>query len=85
MLIKSFVGFGYEPAIKSLLAAPRLVSRDQKDRVAFRVEREGDAPHTACRVKTQLIHILVARTVERIDAGPAELRAKALQQQSMSS
>ena len=43
VLIKSFVGLGYELAIKSLLAAARLVSRDQKDRVAFRVEGEGDA------------------------------------------
>ena len=84
MLIESFVGLCYELAIKSLLAAARLVSRDQQDRVAFPVEREGDAPDTACRVKAQLLHIRVARTVERIDAGPAELRAKPLQQQGMS-
>jgi len=84
VLIKSFVGLGYELAIKSLLAAARLVSRDQKDRVAFRVEREGDAPDTVRRVKAQLLHICVARTFERIDAGPAELRAKLLQQQGMS-
>lgn len=52
--------------------------------VAFRVEREGDAPYAFCRVKAQLLHIRVARTFERIDAGPAELRAKLLQQQGMS-
>jgi len=71
-----------ELAVKSLLAA-RFVSRDQKDRVAFRVEREGDAPDTVCRVKTQLLHIRVARTFERIDAGSPELRTKLLQQQGM--
>jgi hypothetical protein len=32
---------GYELAIKSLLAAARLVSRDEKDGFASRVEREG--------------------------------------------
>jgi hypothetical protein len=74
VLIKSFVGLCYELAIKSLLGAARLVSRDQKDRVAFRIEREGDAPDTVCRVKAQLLHIRVPRTFERIDAGPAELR-----------
>ena len=84
MLIKSFVGLCYELAIKSLVAAARLVSRDQKDRVALRVEREGDAPDTVCCVKAQLLHIRVARTFDRIDAGPAELRAKLLQQQGMS-
>ena len=84
MLIKSFVGPCYELAVKSLLAAARLVSRDQKYRVASRVEREGDAPDTVCRVKAQLLPIRVARTFERIDAGPAELRAKPLQQQRMS-
>jgi hypothetical protein len=65
------------------VAAVRLVSRDQKDRVAFRVECEGDAPDTVCRVKGQLLHIRVARTFERIGAGPAELRASLLQQQGM--
>ena len=84
MLIKSFVGLCYELSIKSLLAAARLVSRDQKDRVAFWVEREGNALDTVCRVKAQLLHISVARTFERIDAGPSELRAKLLQQQSVS-
>jgi len=79
-----FVGLCYELAVKSLLAAARLVSRDQKDRVPFRVEREGHAPDTVCRVKAQLLHIRVARTLERIHAGPAEPRAKPLQQQGMS-
>jgi hypothetical protein len=74
----------YELATKSLLTAARLVSRDQKDRVAFRVERKGDAPDTVRRVKAQLLHIRVARTLECIDTGPAELRAKLLQQQGMS-
>ena len=48
-----------------------------------RVEREGDAPDTVCRVKAQLLHICVARTFERIDVGPTELRAKPLQQQGV--
>ena len=84
MLIKSFVGLCYELAIKPLLAAARLVSSDQKNGIAFTVEREGDAPHAICRIKAQLLHIGVARTFERIDARPAELRAKLLQQQGMS-
>jgi len=84
VLVKSFVGLRYEPAIKFLLAAARLVSRNRKDRVAFRVEREGDAPDTVCRVKAQLLHIRVARTLERIDTGSSELWAKLLQQQGMS-
>jgi hypothetical protein len=65
--IKSFVSLCCELAIKSLLAAARLVSRDPKDRVAFRVEREGDAPDAVCRVKARLLHIRVARTFERIN------------------
>jgi hypothetical protein len=84
VLIKSFVGLCYEMAIKSLLAATRFVSRDQKDRVALWVERESDAPDTSSSVKTQLLHIRVTRTLERIDARPTELRAKPLQQQGMS-
>jgi hypothetical protein len=43
VVVESFVGLCYEPSIKSLLAAARLVPRDQKNRFAFRVEREGDA------------------------------------------
>jgi hypothetical protein len=80
MLIESFVGLCYEAAVKSLLAAARLVSSHQKDGVPFRVEREGDAPDTVRRVKAQLFHIRVTRTFERIDAWSAELRAKLLQQ-----
>jgi hypothetical protein len=76
VLIKSFVGLCNELTIESLIAAARLVSRDQKDRVAFRIEHEGDALDTVRRVEAQLLHIRVTRAFERIDAGPAELRAK---------
>src|SRR5580704_13274203 len=84
VLIKSSVGLCDELAIKSLLPAARLISRDQKYRIAFRVECEGDAPDAVCGVKAQLLHIRVARTLEGIDARPAKLRAKLLQQQGMS-
>jgi hypothetical protein len=79
VIVKSFVGLGYELAINLFLLPPDWSSCDRKDRVAFLVEREGDAPDTVCRVKARLLHIRVARAFERIDAGPAELRAKLLQ------
>ena len=82
MFIKSFVSLCYELAIKPLLAAARLVARDQKDRVAFRVERKATRQTPSAASKRNSIR--VARTFERIDAGPAELWAKLLQQQGMS-
>jgi hypothetical protein len=44
VLVKSFIGLRNQMAMKPVLAAAVLVSPDQKDRVAFRVEREGNAP-----------------------------------------
>jgi hypothetical protein len=52
VLIKSFVGLCYELAIESLLAATLLVSRDQKNRIAVRVERESNAPDRPLRQST---------------------------------
>src|SRR4051794_17691786 len=85
MLAKSLVSFCDEVAVKSFLAAARLVSRNQKDGSPFRVEREGQAPDTVSRVKPQLLHIRVEGAIERIGARSAESRTELRQQQRMGS
>jgi hypothetical protein len=67
--VEPVVGLSYQFAVKSLLAAARLISRNQQDALALRIEGKGHAPFAIRCGKPQFFHIGVARAVERINAG----------------
>lgn len=67
-----------QPAVSPLLIAGPLVDCGQNDRSPFRIKGEDETPEAAGR-ETELLQVVVARSFERIDQRPAELRSKLLQ------
>ncbi len=72
MAVKPLIGFRYQLPIKTLFTAARLVTRDEKDSLALRVESESNAPNAIIGIKSQLLHVRVAGAFQSIDAGPSE-------------
>ena len=72
---KSQIGFCDKLLVKSFLARARFVSSNKQDRFTLRIERECGAPLAVHRLESQLLHIGVLRTFERIGVRPPELRA----------
>ena len=80
MSVKTVIGLADQLAVKSLFADTRFISCNQEDRLALRVEGKGNSPLTIGRAEPQLLHVCVARVVQRVNAGPSQLRPKLLQQ-----
>lgn len=80
MRVKSIVGLNDELFVKSFLAYSRLVTRHEEHCLTFGIEGESHSPFSVCRRETQLFHIRVARTVERVHARPAKLWTELLKQ-----
>ena len=80
MSVKTVIGLADQLAVKSLFADTRFISCNQEDRLALRVEGKGHSPLTIGRAEPQLLHVCVAQVVQRVNAGPAQLRPKLLQQ-----
>jgi len=54
-------------AIKPALCDSTLVSGHQQDGLTLRIEGERDSPYAPIGIKAQLLHVGVARTLQRID------------------
>src|SRR6266567_9153636 len=83
MRVESLVGPADELPVKPLFTSARLVARDQQDRFALGIEGKGHAPHAIRCVKTELFHVGVTGTIERINTGPAQARPELLQKARM--
>lgn len=64
-----------ELLVKTLLTAARFVTGDQHDRVALRIESEGDAPFAIGGREAHLLHVGMFGAVERVHIRPTKLRA----------
>jgi hypothetical protein len=59
-------------AISSALSNSALVSCYQKDGFALRVEGKSDTPDTSIGIEAQLLHVGVARALQRIYLRPSQ-------------
>jgi hypothetical protein len=80
MTCESRISFRDQLTIEPRLAAAGFITCNEKDSSPFRVEGERYTPDSTGGVKPQLLHVCVARAVERIHARPSELRAELLEQ-----
>ena len=87
MSVKTVIRFADQLAVEPFFADARFISRNQKHRLALRIEGKGHSPLAIACGEPQLLHVGVAGTVQRIDAGPPQLRAelpeKARQRQNL--
>lgn len=83
MIIEAPVGLADQSVVETLFSSSRLVTGDQQDRAALWVEREGHTPHSVVSIETQLLHVGVTRSVERIHARPTQGRSELFQQPSV--
>ncbi len=80
MFIEPGVRLGNHLSIKALLAHSGLIPSHQKNGIPSRIKCKGNPPNTVRRVKAQLFHVGVARTVQRIDSRASEQRPEMSQQ-----
>ncbi len=73
MSVEAVIGLADQLAVKAFFARARFVASHQQDRFAGYIERESHSPHAVRRIEPELFHISVARSLERVDARPAEL------------
>jgi hypothetical protein len=83
MGIKSIIGLSDELAVKALLAASRFVSSDKQGSSASWIEGKSQPPNSTGGIEAHLLHVGVARSIERIYTWPPKLRAKLFNQASM--
>jgi len=80
MSVKSRVGARNQLFIESPLICATLITAHQQDCRAFCVKCKSHAPYPTFTIETQLFHICVLRTFERIHRWPAQVRAEFLKQ-----
>ncbi len=80
MLIEASVGSHNESLVEAARNDTRLVTANKQDSRAFRIEREGDAPHAAVGAKTHFLHVRVFGAAQGIYSGTAEAWSKLLKQ-----
>ena len=78
MSVKSSICLGDELLIKSSFASARLVACRQQNPSAIRIEGKGYAPDAIGGIKSQFLHISVARFVQRVNPGPSQQRPELL-------
>ena len=83
MIVVSLIGHIDQAFVKSSLVRPALVTSNQQDRSAQGIECKRHPPHLTLPEKPQLLHVGVARTLERVRRGPAQVWSELGQQPSM--
>ena len=79
MAVEARVGLRDERAVEAPRAAAGLVAGNEQYGTALGIEGEGEAPFPARRAEPHLLHVRMARAVERIHPGPSELRSEPFQ------
>ena len=75
MLIEPLIRNAQQIAIKAYLSGSALVSARQQDGLALWIEGVGYTPCASIGIKSQFLHIRVARSVERIGLWSSKQRA----------
>jgi len=74
MLVEPSIRNQNQIAIKSALSNPALVSCHQQDGLALWIECKGNTPYATIGIEAQLLHVCVARALQRIDLRPSQER-----------
>src|SRR5271166_547423 len=61
--------------VKAALRNPVFVSRHQQDGLALRIKGKSNTPYASIGIKAQLLHVGVARTLQRIDLRSSKERS----------
>jgi len=80
MRVEPLVGLPDQLAVKPLFTAAGLIARDLQNCLPLGVECKSHPPLAIGRGEPQLLHVRVARSLERIYARPPELRSELLKQ-----
>ncbi len=80
MRVEPLVGLPDELAVKPLFTAAGFIARDQQNCLPLGVECKSHSPLAIGRGEPQLLHVRVARSLERVHARPPELRSELLKQ-----
>jgi hypothetical protein len=75
MLIKPLIRYANQITIKTHLCGSALVSYRQQDGLALWIEGVGNTPCASIGIKSQFLHVRVARALKRICIWPSEQRA----------
>jgi hypothetical protein len=79
MGVEPIVGLPDQRPVAALFATTRSIPRHQQDRRWRQIKGEGYLPFTTGRTKTQLLHMGVAGSLQRVHAGPPQLRSEPLE------
>lgn len=79
MSLEALICLADQLAVELPFADVRFVPCNQEDRLALPVEGEGYSPFAIRRTESQFLHVRVAGAVQRIDAGPPQLRPELLE------
>ena len=79
MPVESIVGLADQPLVEAPLTNSGLVAGYEQDSPSSRIEGEGNSPDAAVGSETQLLHVGVTRSLERIYAWAAQEGAECLQ------
>ena len=82
MSVETVISLSDQLAVEPFFAAARFISCHEQDRLTLRIESKGHPPLTVSRAEAQLLHIRVARIVQRVRAGPLQLRPELLEKAS---
>lgn len=67
-------------AVETFVAHARFVARYEQDRLALRVEGEGYSPFAIHCAEAQLLHVRMAGSAQRVNAGSPQLRPELLEE-----
>src|ERR1700678_1518965 len=73
MLSESFIGDAQQIVIKARLSDSTLIPTLEQDGFAIWIESVGHAPCASIGIKSQFLHVRVARTLESICLRPSKL------------
>src|SRR5271157_2549626 len=82
MSVEAVISLSDQFVVEPFFTDARLVSRHEQDRLTLRIESKSHPPLTISRAEAQLLHVRVARAIQRISAGTLQLRSKLLKKSS---
>jgi len=79
MSVEAVIGLADQFPVEPFFADPRFIARNQQDRFSLCVESESYSPHSTRCVEPQFFHVLVTRSLQRVNARPSKLWTELLQ------
>src|SRR3546814_17399113 len=78
MCIKALVCFLDQGLVESPAAHPGLIASYKQDGLPLRIKGKGNPPDAVSRIKAKLLHVGMARSLQRVHARAPQFRAECL-------